>query len=254
MNWCTGISSTAVTPSFCRCSIIAGWPSPAYVPAHLQRDVLVQEGQALDVGLVDDGLVVRPARRAVGAPVEVRVDHDRLRQERRRVVVVRPVLVVEVVREQRRVPVHPAVDGLRVRVEQQLARVAAQPGARVRRARARGSRTAGRGRRWAGSRARRSRPPPAARSWSPRPAPSNRHSSTFCATSEKSEKLVPIPSYVAPSGYDDPGHTCIRSSIPDPRSFPGKAEPNAPRRSCPWDLSRSPGRCGAGHRDPPERP
>ena len=27
-NWCTGISSTAVTPSPCRCSITAGWDMP----------------------------------------------------------------------------------------------------------------------------------------------------------------------------------------------------------------------------------
>jgi hypothetical protein len=31
---------------------------------------------------------------------------------------------------------------------------------------------------------------------------------------------VPIPSYVAPSGYGDPGHTCIRPSDPTPQSFP----------------------------------
>ena len=84
--------------------------------------------------LVDDRLVVRPGRRAVGAPVEVRVDDGRLGQERRRVVVVAPVRPLELVAEQRRVPVHLPVDGLRVRVEQQLVRVGPLPGARVVRA------------------------------------------------------------------------------------------------------------------------
>ena len=180
--------------------------------AHLQRDRPVQEGQALDVRLVDDRLVVRAVRRPVGAPVEVRVHHHGLGQVRGRVLVVAVVRVVEVVGEQRRVPVDLAVDRLRVRVEQQLGRVAAQARAGVVRARAPGSRSAGRDRRRAGSRARRSRPPRAAGSGSPAPVSSNRHSSTRSATSEKSEKLVPIPSYVAPSGYADPGHTCIPPS------------------------------------------
>src|ERR1700736_3519848 len=42
------------------------------------------------------------------------------------------------------------------------------------------------------------------------PASSIRHSSTCSATSENTEKLVPAPSYVAPSGYDVPGHTVAR--------------------------------------------
>ena len=32
MNWCTGINSMAVTFRFLRCSMITGWPNPAYVP------------------------------------------------------------------------------------------------------------------------------------------------------------------------------------------------------------------------------
>src|SRR3712207_7256254 len=49
--------------------------------AQLLRDVGVGHRQALDVGLVDDGLVVRRPRRPVHAPVEVRVDDDGLRSE-----------------------------------------------------------------------------------------------------------------------------------------------------------------------------
>ena len=93
--------------------------------AQLLGDARVGHRQALDVGLVDDRLVVRRLRRAVDAPVEVRVDDDGLRHVRRRVVVV-ALLGLEVVAEDRRVPVDLAVDGLGVRVEQQLVRVAAQ--------------------------------------------------------------------------------------------------------------------------------
>src|ERR1700731_1727103 len=42
------------------------------------------------------------------------------------------------------------------------------------------------------------------------PRLSIRHSSTCSATLENTEKLVPAPSYVAPSGYGVPGHTVAR--------------------------------------------
>src|SRR5713226_5435770 len=42
--------------------------------------------------------------------------------------------------------------------------------------------------------------------------PSNKHSSTLVAFCEKSEKLTPVPSHVAPSGYGCPSHTFIESS------------------------------------------
>src|SRR6266566_1377660 len=49
---------------------------------------------------------------------------------------------------------------------------------------------------------------------------SKRQSSTRDATSEKSEKLVPLPLYVAPSGYGVPGHTFTPAHsaivVPDP--------------------------------------
>src|SRR5215831_330543 len=36
---------------------------------------------------------------------------------------------------------------------------------------------------------------------------SNRHNSTFVACSENNAKLTPLPSHVAPSGYEFPGQT-----------------------------------------------
>src|SRR6185312_11177386 len=41
------------------------------------------------------------------------------------------------------------------------------------------------------------------------PAASNKHNSTRSATSLNNAKLVPAPSYVAPSGYALPGHTSV---------------------------------------------
>ena len=99
--------------------------------AHPLGNVRVQLGQTLDVCLVDDGVGVFVVRRAVVAPVEERVDHHRLRHARRGVVVVAAVGVAEVVAEQRLVPLEVAVDGFRVRVDQQLVRVAPVPGGRV---------------------------------------------------------------------------------------------------------------------------
>src|SRR3954470_21079000 len=47
------------------------------------------------------------------------------------------------------------------------------------------------------------------RSSSRRPRGSNRHSSTRSACLEKSAKLTPAPSHVAPSGYARPRHTVL---------------------------------------------
>src|SRR5665213_4443147 len=41
---------------------------------------------------------------------------------------------------------------------------------------------------------------------------SNRHNSTLVASSEKSAKLTPAPSHVAPRGKELPGHIFIESS------------------------------------------
>ena len=90
-------------------------------------------GHALDVRLVDDRLVVRGARRMVGAPVEERVDHHAghgvaRRIHHRRCATGSQVLGIEVVGVQRLAEVEVTVERLAVRVEQQLARVAAMPG------------------------------------------------------------------------------------------------------------------------------
>ena len=67
-NWCTGISSIAVTLSDLRWSMITGCAEPGVGAAQFLGDAGMGLRHALDVGLVDDGLVVRRARRAVGRP------------------------------------------------------------------------------------------------------------------------------------------------------------------------------------------
>ena len=120
-----------------------GVREPGVRAAQLLRDVGVQLGEALDVRLVDHGLVVGDRAAAVALPVEERVDHHAVGHVRRGVVVVARVLVAEVVGEERLVPVDLAVDGLGVGVEQQLVRVAAQALVAGRTGRGRGSRSAG---------------------------------------------------------------------------------------------------------------
>ena len=94
-------------------------------------DVGMGLGQPFDVGLVDDGIGVLAVRRSVHAPVEIRVDDDRLRHRMRRIVVIAAVRVPEGVAEKRLLPIEMAVDGLGVRVEQQFGGVAAQTQAGV---------------------------------------------------------------------------------------------------------------------------
>ena len=93
--------------------------------ADLLGHLRVGHRHALDVRLVDDRLVVLVARRAVVAPVEVRVDDHREHRLAQVVVGVALLGVLEVVGEQRLVVGDLALDRLGVRVEQQLARVAA---------------------------------------------------------------------------------------------------------------------------------
>ena len=95
----------------------------------LLGDVGVELREALDVGLVDHGLGVRHVQLAVTGPVEERVDDDAEHHVRRRVLVVEGVRVVELVGEQRRVPVDLPVHRLGVGIEQQLRRVGPQPAA-----------------------------------------------------------------------------------------------------------------------------
>ncbi len=102
--------------------------------ALLLGNVRVQLGEALDVRLVDDRLVVRRARHAVAVPVEERVHHHAQHHVRGGVLVVDRVLVTEVVAEEGLVPVELARHRLRVGVEEELVRVAAVTLGRVVRA------------------------------------------------------------------------------------------------------------------------
>ena len=103
-------------------------------PALLLGHLRVQLGEALDVRLVDEGLVVGDGEAAVALPVEERVDHHAVGHVRGGVVVVGAVLVAEVVAEERLVPVDLAGGRLGVGVEQELVGVAAQALGRVPRA------------------------------------------------------------------------------------------------------------------------
>ena len=96
--------------------------------ADLLRHARVRLGEALDVRLVDDGVVVGQIRGAVVAPVEGRVGHHGQHRVAEAVHgVVRLVVVVEAVAEQGLVAVDLAVDRLGVRVKQQLGRIAPVP-------------------------------------------------------------------------------------------------------------------------------
>ncbi len=89
--------------------------------AQLVGDERVRLGEALDVRLVDDGLVPRRLRPAVLSPVEERVDDDALRHERRAVeIVAGGFWFREVIRKDGLVPVPLAVNRLRIGIEQQL--------------------------------------------------------------------------------------------------------------------------------------
>jgi len=87
-------------------------------------DSRVQLREALHVGLVDEGVGVGRARVAVACPVEVGVDDHAEHGVLGRVLVVARERVAEVVGEHARTPLDDAGRGLRVRVEQQLVRVA----------------------------------------------------------------------------------------------------------------------------------
>ena len=83
VNWCTGSSSTVVTPRPTRCSTAAGCASPAYVPRSSSGTPGCAAVKPLHVQLVDDRVGPRHLRRPVALPVVRRVDDDRVRHERR---------------------------------------------------------------------------------------------------------------------------------------------------------------------------
>jgi hypothetical protein len=100
--------------------------------AQLGLDARVLHGEALHVGLVDDGLLPRRVRVPVVAPVEERVHDDGLRHVGGAVALVHDeVLLAEGVAEDAVVPVDLAVDRLRVGVDEELARVEPVAGGRL---------------------------------------------------------------------------------------------------------------------------
>ena len=102
--------------------------------AQLVGHARVLHRETTHVRFVDDGLVHRPARRPVVAPVEVGVADRGERHVGGAVAEVGAVGIVELVPEAGRGPVDLSLDRLGVRVDEELRRVAPQPGARVPRA------------------------------------------------------------------------------------------------------------------------
>ena len=96
-------------------------------PPQVRIDVRVQLRQPLDVRLVDDGLVEWRTGRLVVAPGEGRVHDDAPGHERPAVGRVHLVGCVRPMPEHRRLPAHVTLDGLRVRIDQELRRIAALP-------------------------------------------------------------------------------------------------------------------------------
>ena len=109
---------------------------PGVLAAQVVAHARVQSREPLHVHLVDDGVGPRGRGRPVVLPVEVRVDHDALRN--RVGVVLRvtdEVRVLGAARHVRKrvsaVPLHRPLDRLRVGVDQQLVRVEAVTRARI---------------------------------------------------------------------------------------------------------------------------
>ena len=104
---------------------------PGVGAAQVLGHVRVAHGEPLDVRLVDDRVRVAAPRRLVVAPLEPAVGDDAARHVPGRVQRARRVRVRRVVVEHLGPERHLTVHRPRVRVEQQLGRVAAQPAARV---------------------------------------------------------------------------------------------------------------------------
>ena len=92
----------------------------------LRRHVWVARRETLHVQLVDDRAMPGRLGRSVVSPIEVRADDDVLRHRSAAVRLRCAQVVARLVAEHRAVPLHVPVDGLAVRVEQQLVGVAAQ--------------------------------------------------------------------------------------------------------------------------------
>ena len=223
------------------------------MPRSSSRDPVELLREALDVRLVDDRLGERRARRPVALPVEVRVDHDALR-DRVGVVLVVGLEVgvvgavghVRAARCPRSQRTGPSIDFAYGSISS-LAGLKRMALARGRTGRARGSRSAGPGptpgqvavpveRGALGHLDARSR----------RPSSSNRHSSTRSAFSEKSEKFTPSPSHVGaererPARPDAP---LTATQRPGERLERDRARPRRAARACATTdrRARRPGR------------
>src|SRR6478735_9565610 len=71
------------------------------------------------------------------------------------------------------------------------------------------------------------------------PSSCSRHNSIRSAASEKTAKLVPAPSYVAPSGYACPGQTCIDRTLPLLIRVLGGFRPDTPRKTVLYLVRRA---------------
>ena len=134
--------------------------------AQVVGEVGVELGQPLDVGLVDERLVVGDVEAPVTLPVEERVDHDAVRHVGAGVVVVAGVGVAEGVAEQGLVPVDLAAGGLGVGSSRSLLGLQRSPLSGSQ-GRGRGSRSAGPAGRSARSQCQRARRPRSPRPGSP---------------------------------------------------------------------------------------
>src|SRR2546422_2883087 len=94
-------------------------------PANLLRYVWMALRHAFDVRFVDHGFMQRRVGLAVASPVEVGMLDYRAEDIWRAVRFIDRIFIAQVVRVARRVPVDLAFDREGVRIEQQLARVAA---------------------------------------------------------------------------------------------------------------------------------
>ena len=129
--WCTGSSSTAVTPSDVRYSMAASEARPGVGAAQVLAHAGVPLREALHVQLVDDGLVPGRLERPVALPVEAGsittqrgIAAASSRAIRQLAVLGRAGHVGQRVRG---LPAHAAVDRLGVRIDQQLGGVEAVP-------------------------------------------------------------------------------------------------------------------------------
>src|SRR3954468_24212760 len=96
-----------------------GMREPCIRAAQFLRYFRVRAAESFDMGFVHDGAVPGRVRLTIVSPVEERIDHDTLRNERRTIEVVLRVLgIAEVIRKDGFAPVPQAVDCFRVGIEE----------------------------------------------------------------------------------------------------------------------------------------